>query len=189
MRRARIRYLLYGQYCLYGGILVCIFLKPAGLETNSGLSYYGIYAQTVVPYMFALLGAAVFSLTAARTMTRVADRYIRFGLVCFAVLLVGISLTPYSVGEPINLLHTTFGSALFSLQLILTGWLAFWRRRNITTVGLWLIEFLAGIASAAYLNPSHGYLLESQLLFQLAFGTLLIYVLSEPSSTRSPKNV
>ena len=67
------------------------------------------------------------------------------------------------------------GSVLFVLQLLLSGWLVVRVNYNIWAILLALLELAGGVASAAYLKYTHGLLIQSQILFQLAFGVLLIY--------------
>ena len=57
-----IRYIIYGQSCFVAGLIVCLALKPHGLTANEGLSYYGVYRETILPYTLMLLGPAVKSL-------------------------------------------------------------------------------------------------------------------------------
>lgn len=173
-----VRYIIRSQLVLYAGLLVCIALLPAGLHTNDGISYYGIFERTLIPYTLALGGAAYFAWLAADKLTRPELRYVRFSLFLYTLLVVGIMLTPYSLGRWFDYLHTTFGSALFSLQLLLSFWLV-WRLRTWWAWALAVVELVAGIFSAAYLSPKTGLLLQSQLLFQLAFGALLLLSLQK----------
>lgn len=167
------RDILLGQLCLYFGLAVCISLKPDGLSVNDGISYFGIYRETFLPYAFGLLGAAYFTVRAVAQIPA-GMALLRQALRVYAMLIVGIVITPYAVSTPIDHLHIAFGSALFSLQLLLSCWLI-WQLHHIWwSVVLTLIELVSGIAAAIYLRPSHGLLLQSQIAFQLAFGALLI---------------
>lgn len=177
MRRSTVRFLVASQLCLYAGLLVCIIMRPLGLTHNSGVSYYGIFADTVVPYTIALLGAAGLGLLAAAALTDPRYKYVRWAMAAIAVLLVGVAITPYSISTTFDYIHTTFGTLLFCVQLGVTGWLTFWQLRSRLTVGLWLFELVAGLISAYYVAPPEGYLLEAQMAFQLAFAILFIYCL------------
>jgi hypothetical protein len=171
--------ILFGQVCLYGGLLVCVLLKPAGLATNDGISYYGVQAETILPYAFALLGGAYFTLRASHQPEDEAWRLLRLALQVYALLIAGLVITPYAAGRWVDYLHTACGSALFFLQLVLSGWLI-WKLLKIWwSVVLSLIELGAGILCALYLSPTHGFLLQFQVLFQLAFGLLLILSLQK----------
>jgi len=166
-----VKTLLLAQACFYGGLVVCVLLKPAGLGGNNGISYYGIYRQTFFPYAVGLLGGAYFVMRAS-DLLRPNEQIIRLLLRLFAVLVAGIVITPYAAGRWMDYLHTTCGATLFSLQLLLSGWLAWRLRYAWWSVLLTVIELAAGIASAIYLRPTHGLLLQTQLLFQIAFWAL-----------------
>jgi hypothetical protein len=177
--KATAKSILFGQICLFTGLLICILLKPAGLATNDGISYYGVYLKTAIPYTLGLLGAAWFCWLTGQRLREPQFRQIKRGLLVYAPLIVGIVLTPYATSTWIDYLHTGFSSALFSLQLALSLWLV-WRLKYVWwSVILALIEVVTGILSAAYLNPANGFLVQSQIGFQLAFGALLIVSLQK----------
>lgn len=169
-----VRTILLSQLFLYGGLTVCVLLRPAGLAANDGISYYGIYRETFFPFAVGLLGAAYFTMRAAQQLPGEEYKILRVALKIYAPLVVGILITPYAAGRWMDYLHTACGSALFSLQLILSGWLIWRLRYAWWSLALSLIELAAGILSAIYLNPTHGFLFQTQVLFQLAFGILLI---------------
>jgi len=150
-----------------------VVLRPAGLGANDGISYYGTYRETFLPYAIGLLGAAYFAVRAIDALSA-DEKMLRLSLKIYAPLIVGIVITPYAAGRWMDYLHTACGSALFFLQLCLSGWLC-WRLRWVWwAVTLSFVELAAGIASAVYLNPTHGFLFQAQVLFQLAFGALLV---------------
>lgn len=173
--------ILFSQLLLYAGLLVCVVIRPAGLAANDGISYYGIYRDTFFPFAAGLLGAAYFTVRAIDRLTP-GEKILRLAFKIYAPLIVGIVITPYAAGRWMDYLHTTCGSALFSLQLILSGYLMWCLRYTWWSVVLSLIELAAGILSAVYLNPSHGFLFQTQVLFQLAFGALLILSLQRLTS-------
>lgn len=179
--RSVIKTILHGQIFLYGGLALCILIKPTGLGANDGISYYGIYRQTFFPYAAGLLGAAYFAVRAIGLLPE-HEKVLRLSLKIYAPLIVGIVITPYAAGRWMDYLHTVCGSALFSLQLILSGYLI-WRLRYARwAIVLSLVELGAGIASLIYLNPAHGFLIQTQTLFQLAFGALLTLSLQQLTS-------
>lgn len=177
MKAQAFKLIVLGQVCLYTGILLAILLKPQGLAANSGVSYYGIYERTIVPMAAGLLAAALLSWRAALHIGQPNLRPLRLGIIAFALLTVVIVITPYSVNSVMDWLHTAAGSALFSLQLLLSIWLCAQLHFKIWSIVLTLVELVAGIACALYLRSSHGLLVQCQILFQLAFGGLLAYSL------------
>ena len=167
------RDILLGQLCLYAGLTICVMLKPDGLSVNDGISYFGIYRETLLPYLFGLLGAAYFSVRAT-TQLPAEMTLLRRAFKVYALLIVGIVITPYAVAKWVDYLHIAFGSALFSLQLLLSCWLVWRLHYAWWSIVLVLVELVSGIAALRYLRPAHGLLFQSQVIFQLAFGTLLV---------------
>lgn len=176
MNRSSVRYLLYAQACFYVGLIICVLLKPTGLTINGGISYYGIYKLTIIPYCLALLGAAYWCLRSAKGVT---DQVIVFTLVSMSVLLVGLVITPDTGGRFIADAHVLCGSVLFIIQLLASGWLISRTQYDLWVIGWALIELAGGIASLIYLSPKNGYLLESQVVFQFSFGVLFFYSISK----------
>ncbi len=165
-------YGLFGQVCLYIGLAVCAMLKPAGLTTNNGISYYGTFRETFPLYAFALLGATYFT-TRILAELPVNERIVRTALQIYIPLVILLAFTPYTAGAWVDYVHTGSGSALFSLQLLLSIYLVQRLRYIWWAVLLIVIECTAGILSAIYLAPTHGFLLQTEIIFQIAFGILL----------------
>jgi len=183
MRQAA-KTILSGQIILYVCLAVCVVARPAGLGANDGISYYGIYKETFFPYAVGLLGAAYFAVRAIGQLQTDDMRLLRIALKIYAPLIVGIVITPYAAGKWMDYLHTACGSALFFLQLVLSGWLVWKLRYTWWSVVLSLVELAGGILSAIYLNPTSGLLFQTQVLFQVAFGVLLILSLNRLQSTK-----
>ena len=68
---ARQRFLA-GSLAFALGLFVCVVIKPDGLRLDFGISYYGNFAVTVVPYTIGLIATAIALWSSARTGTRVA---------------------------------------------------------------------------------------------------------------------
>ncbi len=175
MKPAAARYAVYAQACLYIGLIFCIVIRPKGLTINGGISYYGIYLETIIPYVFALLGASFFCIKAAGQCVESDLKPMKYSLTIVGILVIGVMVTPDSISVFMDDAHQAFGIALFVLQLLLSSWLIMQLRRAALTVVFTTVELAGGIASFIWLYPSHGYLLESQVVFQAGFGALLIY--------------
>ena len=175
MRSKAWYFFLYGQIWLYSWLIITIIIRPLGLTANSGVRFYGIYLNTVITYSIALLGTAYWNWRSAHEM--VGSRLLIFSLRLMSLCLIGIVLTPYSFGIFFDDTHTALGALLFIIQLVASARIAFILYRRLTTIVLWLVELGAGIVSALYVFPSQGYLIESQIIFQLAFGTIVIIFL------------
>jgi hypothetical protein len=159
------------------GLGVAISLKPAGLATNDGISYYGIYTRTFASFAIGLLGAACSYWLAAFSFHNPKLNPVKYVFLISSALTIVIVLTPYTVNRITDDIHTTAGSILFSLQLALSFWLVHRLHYLLPAAGLALLELAAGIACAVYLGPTNGFLIQAQILFQLTFGGLLLYSL------------
>jgi hypothetical protein len=155
------------------GVIVSCIIKPHGLLANCGVSYFGIYAVTLVPYLVSLIGPAILFVLAAQLLGNKNELMKNF-LWAFAILLIGLAITPYSINSFVSALHTTFGSILFASQLLLSGIIAIEYKHHQSLTYLWIIEFIAGVMCALYITPQKGYLIEYQAAFEIAFSTILI---------------
>lgn len=179
MRSQAWRLIIWGQVCFYIGLLIAVMIRPAGLTANSGISYYGIFAETFIPFEISLLGGAVFTWLFAQHIDEMSLRPVRESLLTMAVLTSIVAVTPYAVDTLMDSIHRTAGALLFILQLILSFWLIAKLHHAIWAVLLTMAELVAGIACALYLYPTHGYLFQAQVLFQFFFSALLIYGLRQ----------
>jgi len=180
MKPAAVRYIAYGQACFVAGLLLCAMLRPEGLSANGGLSYYGVYRETIMPYLLMLLGPAYFLIKTAELFTRPELKTVRYALTAMGLLIIGVIATPDSLNNFFDGLHRAFGIPLFVLQLLFSGWLVVRMRYDPRAILLWGVELAGGIWSFIWLAPLHGWSLESQAVFQLAFGSLLLYAFAQP---------
>lgn len=169
------RYILYGQVCFYVGLILCVILKPHGLAANAGISYYGDYKLTILPYTLALLGSAIFTIRAAQNLHN--QEIIKNVLLAISVLTIGILLTPDAWSRTSADVHTIFGIILFSLQLLLSFYLIWKLHFRWQAIALTGLEVAAGISAFIWLAPPTGLLLQAQAVFQVAFAGLLLYTL------------
>lgn len=157
-------------------LLICIAIRPTGLIANSGISYYGVYGNTLIPYSLAFLAFSTATWKSATIIKKETkfDRYVRWALQVFTVLFLGILLTPHTLlpGE-----HVFFGSTLFALQLGLGAMLVFLVKRDWVNSALLATAFLSGLSSLIFLNTTQGYMIQTQVIFQIAIWLLFIRVL------------
>lgn len=171
-----IQYLRVGLISFLILLSLCIFIRPSGLSANSGISYYGVFNNTLLPYSLAFLVVSISTWRAAAIMdndTKI-RRLIKLSLQVFAVLLIGLLLTPHTFlsGE-----HVFIGSTLFALQLVFGIVLVFMVDYNWVNVVLLVATFISGLASLVYLNQNSGYMLQSQIIFQISIWLVIIRVL------------
>lgn len=171
------RNIAYGLIYASVLIIICVIIRPHGLAANDGLSYFGGLKVTVIPYALSFLMYAFFCWEVAASLgsKQRADRIMSYSLKLMAVLLGGLVVTPHNF---VITIHTYIGTALFFYQLIFSFWLVGTLMRNWKGVILVAIEFLSGLAALYYLPKPYGLLLQSQVIYQLAFGLLLINALN-----------
>ena len=126
MRDPAVGALARGQGLLFGGAVLCVLLDPGGLTANNGVSYYGVRLRTIPVLAVALLGAAVYTRRGLRLLAPATlfPAFVGRSGDAFALLLVGILVTPYTVGTLVDWTHRLLGSALFVVQLVLGARLA-----------------------------------------------------------------
>lgn len=170
----------YGLAAVFVLLALCVMIRPAGLAANDGLSYFGGFATTIIPYSLAFFLNAFFYWEAARGLNNdhFPYKYAATSLRVMAVLLIGLVVTPH---ELVNYIHTKIGATLFSFQLLLSIWMLIKIAPSWQNIILVLVEVLSGLAALYYLPKAHGLLLQSQVIFQLAFGLLLVRVLNKNS--------
>lgn len=174
-----VRNILIGQLLSYAGLLLCILLRPAGLDLNAGVSYYGIFRETFIPYAFGILSGAYFTKQAADDLPK-DETILKNSFKLFALIIFVIVITPYAAGHFVNDVHVTCGTVLFAGQLWLSCWLV--RRLHYVKWGVVLVaaEIAVGLLAAIYLvavKSGTGLLLQTEILYQVTFGTLLVAAL------------
>ncbi|MGA3150147.1 MAG: hypothetical protein ABSD10_00805 [Candidatus Saccharimonadales bacterium] len=169
-----VRYLAYSQAVFFAAVLLCIAIAPASLAANTGLSYFGVREKTVLIYGIGLILSAYFILKALRFAPKVPGMWpVTRGLRLLPPLMAGVAITPYSIDNWFDWIHHALGITLFSLQLLIAIWLVARSFRDWLNWLLLAAQFAGGIISLIYLAPSHGLLIQGQLIFQAAFGILL----------------
>lgn len=167
------RYLTVRFAAVAGLLLFCVLIRPAGLAFDGGFSYFGDYMTTAVPYSAACI---LYAFLLWKTAEAVAGSNAGIGLLVvvfrvMALALIGIVITPAAL---VSRIHEFFGIVLFSLQFGTSIWFTLYRPRDWINMLVMLVELASGLAAFYYLPKSEGLLLQSQALFQLAFGILLV---------------
>lgn len=121
-----VRYVLYSQMSFVATILLLLILSPEALASRSGISYWGNFRGTFVPYMLGLGLTGYFLVRAADSLPHVGRKpnMIRMSLRLSAVALVGIIITPSLASKFTGFWHGTFAVLLFFTQATVTWKLA-----------------------------------------------------------------
>jgi hypothetical protein len=179
------QHIFYSFMAAISLFLLCIAIQPAGLAANDGLSYYGSAWSTLLPFAAAML---LYEYTLWHTSTRLAQNrryhFLAISLKLIAILLIGVLITPIRYMENF---HSFIGLILFIVQFGLSIKLLSWGFHWLDA-GLVAVEALGFMAALYYANFEHGLLLQSQVIFQMAFMILLVRVLSLLRKHRSSPN-
>lgn len=177
------RLLILSQVSFFGFLAVCILLIPEGLAANRGISFYGAHPADILPLGLGFLTSSYFLLQAARTMPShtPAERLAIIALRLMTVLIIGVLITPYSLGYIVDVIHTIIGAALFILQLAMAIWLLAVIVPDWQTVALLVTQLAGGFISLFSLINILPFLIQGQILFQVAFGLLLTTLTRSPT--------
>lgn len=158
--------------------IVCVIARPESLGHNDGLSYFGAVWWTLIPYTIAFLCYAICCFIAFKKIkpSSTSAKAIRILLLIMTISLVGLTITPHTV---ISGLHKAFGSTLFASQLVLALFLLYKNGMNYIIFVLIITMFVSGIFSAAFLNSAGGFMIQAQIIYQLAFVAVLYYYLGK----------
>jgi hypothetical protein len=98
-----------------------------------------------------------------------------------ALFMVGLTVTPHTV--LVNV-HKFFGTSLFVTQLITSFYLVVRNGRNYLVYFLIFLMLTSGLFSWYYLSLDEGFMIQSQLVFQIAFAGILINYLKNITNCR-----
>ncbi len=186
------QYLLIGIIAFFLLLFICILIRPVGLRVNSGISYYGNYTDTIVPYALAFMANSLLIWRSSLLIghKNKADVYIGIIFKIIAISMICILLTPHRFfyAPGFDMIHRTIGTMMFSLQMITAIWIVIFGYRDRLNALLILIAFLSGYAALIYLLQPHGYMIQAQIIFQLSISALYIRYLNH-AELRSSKKV
>ncbi len=183
--RRPVAYIVAAQLSFLLLLAVCVRINPTGLTSYNGVSYYGAHLRTLVPYALAFVLTGSLLVLSARSLPPLgACRTMRRGLTVLAGLLLAIVLTPYSLGTPVNVVHTIAAACLFLEQLWLGLWLV--RRAGLGAVGfsLWIAQVLLVTEVALALARVTHVMLAGEVSFELV--ACLLFARAIPVLARRP---
>jgi hypothetical protein len=166
------RLLLLAQLAFWSCVLLCLAVTGGGLGHNHGFSVYGGKWTTILPWAVGIAAAAVLIWRAADALAK-DDPQLARCLRINVVLLVFILLTPDSIGQVFYVAHILASIALFLFQAVVGLWLVA-RARSSIVVHVYALQILAGLVAAASQAQWIGLLSPGILVFQVAFGALLL---------------
>jgi hypothetical protein len=175
--------LLVTQSLFFFALAWCLIINHSATAENDGISFYGVYHETVAlligGYLVAFVGLWIssshFRAAGIPILTWV-------GLRVIALLLFVLLATPYNRGPFLNWTHMIAGVLGAIIQLEVALQLVRENRSFRTVLGL-VVLLLGGVIAAASLPDWHfEYLLQGEIVFQVGFAWCLIewtYTLAE----------
>jgi hypothetical protein len=126
-----LRLVLYSQISLGALSILCVAIKPHFLfEANEGgLSNYGLYKTTILPYSLANLLCGSLLLAAANFMPHSKDletRILKYSLYLIGLeyLILLFSTYTYKVNHTLDLIHIVSAISIFISEIVLGLWLS-----------------------------------------------------------------
>ena len=175
------RYTLYGQLLFLGGLTVCAILMPQFLFSadQGGMSNYGTYAKTVIPFSVAFLGLAAGAIAAARTLpektTARKTLYLILMSIGLLMILATVTTYPYRLNNTLRIVHIVASQALFFAEIPAALW--FWLgpargKTNHVLFGIYLVGLvLAGLTTFGSLHV----LFVAESLAGIGLGFLMVH--------------
>jgi hypothetical protein len=171
------RNLIYGQAVFFCFLVACMVVSGQGFSHNRGFSFFGGNRSTVVLYALGFALAAVFFGRAALHLERAGgpgSRRLAGGLRIVIVLLLVDLSTPDTLNQFFYDIHIAASTLLFGFQMFFAVWVAWRVTWSIPGWSLLGAQFVAGISAGLSQLHLIAMLGESILVFQLAFGSLLV---------------
>ncbi len=173
-----VRYLILSQLSLYGFLGICSFINPEFLFGEGGVSNYGVYRTTVVPFTSAFLLSGMFLILASRCIPKspVTSLRIRRALWVQALLLFAVLLStyPYKLNHTYKYMHITAGVLLLIFNVILVSWVTLRVYRDKINILLLIGEFVGFLITLLTLLGVIHWLFVAQVLTSLFFGVFII---------------
>lgn len=185
------RYLLFSQLIFFGSMLTCLMLRPSVVRANVGVSEFGTVGRTLVPYMTGLLLTSYFMARAAHRLDHHQRRQVILAdwLLAIAILIIAVSLTPYSIGSLFDTVHVVITGIAFALEIGLAIWLVAEVSKKRLLGSLLAVQLAGALVCTASLSESFQFMLTGQLISQLAFGGVLILGVDSLVRKNRPKTM
>ena len=172
------RLLLWAQLAFWGCVVVCFAVTGGGLSHNHGFSVYGGAWETIVPWTVGFVAAAVLILRAAALLEG-SDRVFAWGLRLVVLFGMGILFTPDTIDQLFYDAHIVASVLLFLFQAGLGLWIVVRAHAGLLT-RVYVLQIAGGVVAGLSQAQWIGLLSLGILVFQVAFGALIVLATSEP---------
>jgi hypothetical protein len=167
--------LVFTQAFFFCTLLICFVINHGSTAEADGISFYGVYAPTIVIVITGFTVAAIGLWRTATYFTRSdAPAFSIIGLRIISLGLFALLLTPYNQGTFLNWSHMVVGVSMALIQLAIVG-LLLQRRRTALCIAGFAIQLIGGIIGAFSLPDwRFMFLLQGETLFEIGFGLCLV---------------
>jgi hypothetical protein len=161
-------------------VACCWLIKPSHKALKVGVSYYGTQLETAGALVLGCAGCVALTAVALTAVRSRAPwfRRLRLGVGVVLVLMMAIPLTPYSIDIVVDWVHIGIAATLFAVAFALGSWIAFRVRCTPFTLLLLLGQSTAAFWAAAAEAGVVGWMLPSQMVFELTFAGLVAVALA-----------
>ncbi len=160
------------------GVAVCVMLRPSDVLGHGGLSFYGNFSRTFVPYAVGMFAASYYLFKACLELRAFsATRAFGMWLQWVAVAMVGVVLTPsLSSAWAIQDMHVVFSFVVFVIQAGLALRYLLMASHELFDWGLLIMQLAAiiGVVLSFRIINVLPAMLPAQVLATSSFGLLLI---------------
>jgi hypothetical protein len=183
--------IIFGQVSLFLFLFICFLLIPHFLlEANEGgVSNYGTYAKTVVPYTLAFALCGLLTIRAAVRLPRhvIHRRYLMKALMLLGVLYFAVLLSTYlyKLNHNLNNLHVLAGTMLAIYSMILSGWFVLVLAPSGKHRIIFLLQSLGFVITILTYFGYIDILFIAELLTSGAFGVLLVETIGQVTTDSS----
>ncbi len=201
MRHSAIRLLILSQVSFLSTFALCLWLEPIVWVANIGVSHFGTLPGTLPIFVAGLaVGSSLlvwgtFCFTESLGPLNKMAPWLRL----IPLFLLGIVLTPYGSTPAITEVHKIIADVLFLFQFFLSLWISRELKWARFTDSLLLLEVAGALIALLSVNHIVAWEIQGQLLFQIAFGALMVqsamFILkqhgteNQKASIKSPKGI
>jgi len=184
VRTSATRLAVISQVGMYGLLFLCLVLKPHFLfeRDEGGVSNFGLYKLTIVPYSLAfLIGGASLFLAARRLPSAIPMRVLlsrTLTLISVLLLCVLVSTYTYKVSAPFDEFHIAASVTLFLVEMASGIWFGVRYGRTTASLVILGVQCIGFVLSALTCFGVIDVLFVAQMITGIGFGWLLIKTVS-----------
>ena len=180
MRYKSVRLLLAAEINFFVMLGVCYLLDPHVPTDKYGISYYGNYLRTLIPYALAFVvsGTLILWATSAVRAASTELERARLGLRLLGVLMICLVFVPSLFNAFVGKIHVVIGGGIFLDQMLLTVWFVHWHKRSFINFGLLTVMVLSGVVTGLSVPDVVDIMFVMHVIYQLAAGMLMVQALA-----------